>query len=105
MQTALVEVLLNGEVLNTVVKPVTPAEIMVLKSIHGHDCISNPVDNGSIERTASDETERLRKVYGVKAFGKVFPGALPRLPVSMSEAGVDLATETPAPKKAKTKSE
>ena len=104
MQTALVEVLLNGEVLNTVVKPVTPAEAMLLKSIHGHDCIANPVSNGTIDRAPAVEIERLRKLYGVKAFSKVFPGALPRLPISLAEAGINVAEEAPA-KKVKTKSE
>lgn len=88
MQTALVEILINGEVLNTIVKPVTPAEALVLKSIHGHDCIARPVFNGEITRSNEEEADRLRKIYGDKTFRKVFPGALPRLPISLGEAGV-----------------
>jgi hypothetical protein len=96
MQTAQVEILINGEVLNTVVKPVTVAEAVILKSLHGSDCLLNPVSD-------KDESDRLRSVYTDKVVRKVFPGSIPSLPKTFSEVGIDVGE--PARSRKQTKAE
>lgn len=86
MQTAQAEILLHGNIASTVVRVVTPAEIPILRHIHGDDAVVNIVVRDSIKRTNSEEVERLKAFYGEKLFAEVFPGALPKLPDTLIEA-------------------
>jgi len=87
MQTAVVEVLIKGNVQHVVAKLVTPAEAVIIKHLHGHDSVINPVINGNIKRSQPDELDRLRAEYGVDVVTEVYPGAAPRLPETLVEAG------------------
>jgi hypothetical protein len=87
MQTAQAEILLHGNISSTVVRIVTPAEIPILRSIHGDDAVINIEPKGDTKRTNAEEVERLKGFYGDVAFAKVFPGALPKLPMTLAEVG------------------
>lgn len=89
MQTATAEILLNGELSTTVVKPVTAPEAVVLRHLHGNDALVNVkfLEDRSVSN--AEEIERLKMTYGDDVFAKVFPGALPSLPVSFAAAGIE----------------
>jgi len=89
MQTAIVEILLNGNIQHTVTRRVTPAEIVLLKHIHGDDSVVAPVEIESVKRSNTDEVNRLKQQYGDDVFKAVFPGAMPKVPTDLSEVGVD----------------
>jgi hypothetical protein len=96
MQTAIVEILLNGNIQHTVTRRVTPAEIVLLKHIHGDDSVVAPVEIESTKRTNTDEVNRLKAIYGEEVFKAVFPGAMPKVPSELSEVGVTVEA-SPAP--------
>jgi hypothetical protein len=85
MQTAIVEVLLNGSLQNTVVREATAAEIVLLRSIHGDDAVVNVTPIKFQARSQAEEIDRLKKFYGDETFKKVFPGSVPKLPMDLSE--------------------
>jgi hypothetical protein len=87
MQTAQAEILLHGNISSTVVRIVTPAEIPLLRHIHGDDAVINIEAKDNIKRTNAEEVERLKGFYGDELFAKVFPGALPKLPETLVEVG------------------
>jgi hypothetical protein len=89
MQTAIVEILLNGNIQHTTTRRVTPAEIVVLRHIHGDDSVVLPLEIESIKRSNTDEVNRLKAIYGDDVFKAVFPGAMPKVPTDLSEVGVD----------------
>lgn len=93
MQTAQAEILLHGNIGSTVVRIVTPAEVPILRLIHGDDAVVNVVPKEAIKRTNAEEVERLKAFYGEELFAKVFPGALPKLPDTLAEVGVAPAEE------------
>lgn len=93
METALIEVLLNGNVGNTVTKRVTAAEVAILKNIHGEDAVTNAADISKSSRSNAEEVDRLRQFYGKKAVDAVFPGAMPTLPTSLAAVGIEVAAE------------
>ncbi|CAB4139232.1 hypothetical protein UFOVP807_12 [uncultured Caudovirales phage] len=90
MQTAIVEILLNGNIQHTTTRRVTPAEIVMLRHIHGSDSVVAPVDVESIKRSNADEVSRLKSVYGDDVFKQVFPGAMPKVPSDLSEVNVEI---------------
>lgn len=87
MEVCSCEVRLGGNRNNTVVKPqVTPAEILCLKAIHGDDAVVNVDSSGHDDkRPHATEFMRLMERYGQKVVKALFPGAAPRLPVSLSD--------------------
>ena len=89
MQTAIVAILLNGNIQHTVTRRVTPAEIVLLKHIHGDDSVVAPIEIESVKRSNTDEVNRLKQQYGDDVFKAVFPGAMPKVPTDLSEVGVD----------------
>lgn len=99
MQTAVVEVLLKGNVQHVVAKLVTPAEAVVIKFLHGQDAVINPVINGQVKRSNQDELTRLRDEYSSDVITQVYPGAAPRLPDTFADAGI--VAEEPETKPAK----
>lgn len=85
MQTAIVEVLLNGSVQNTTVREATAAEIVILRSIHGDDAVINITPVKGVSFSHSEEVDRLKRFYGDETFKKVFPGSVPKLPMDLKE--------------------
>lgn len=108
MEIANCEVRLCGDVGNSVFKQgVTPAEVVVLKTLHGDESVCKIKLVGSDRRSHREEHERLSKNYGEAMtpdgqpiFFKIFPASYdPRLPVSFKDIGVTFSTdsENPAP--------
>lgn len=80
----------NGPHKNEAYKaPVTPAEVVILRVIHGDDAVVNLKPLGMDKRAHRDELERLRYEYGPKVVNDAFPGHSPTLPVRFAEIGVD----------------
>lgn len=77
----------------------TPAEILVLREIHGPAAVINIRPTGSENRNHQAEFERLRERYGkagaMSAEGKpsvvldrLFPGAVKQLPLRLADIGL-----------------
>ncbi len=92
MQTAIVEIMLQGDMLNTVTKRVSAAEVPVIRSIHGADSVVKFSEYEVSDANNAEEIERLERVYG-PAVRLVYTGHSPRLITSFAECGV----EAPAP--------
>lgn len=94
MELATCEVRLNGDLLNTVIKDnVTPAELLILRSIHGAESVVRIVVKGMNRRQFATELDRLRKTYdrpteNVLLVASVFPGNAAALPSTFKEIGV-----------------
>jgi hypothetical protein len=99
MQIAIIEILLNGNVQHTVTRPVASSEVLILRHIHGHDAIVNPVELSTIKRSNADEIARLKAEYGSLVFAQVYPGAAPQLPETFAAVGIVI--EEPETKPAK----
>lgn len=92
-------VALGGDSGNTVPKyDVTPAEIAVLRVIHGDDAVFDIEKTGTIDRTNRQELARLTEVYGQRqpngnsaapAVSALFPGAAARVFESFDELELD----------------
>jgi len=96
MQIANVMVAIGGERGNTVPRyGVTPAEIALLRAIHGDDAVFDiePVGDAPISNGA--ERERLRAIYpakdedGNRVFDRLYPGGAARVYESLDELGLD----------------
>lgn len=66
----------------------SPADIVLLKHLHGADSIVGVSPTREAKRQHVKERERLVDTYGAKVFASVFPGAVPRLPMNLAEAGL-----------------
>lgn len=103
MQLSNIVLRIGGSVLHTVPKAlVTPAEILVLQRIHGHDAVVDvrPVKKDK-NRSHAAEFERLAQLYDGAAqasapgdesksiLGTLFPGAMKKLPMTLKEIGMD----------------
>lgn len=98
MQTAIVSVLLNGDILNSTPKRVSAAEVPILRSIHGADSVTRAREFEDVEVKDSDEVERLVATYGA-VVREVYQGPVPRLVTSFSEVGISGGEPAPAPEK------
>lgn len=99
MQLANVQVAIGGDRGNTVTRyRVTPAEIAVLRVIHGSDAVYD-VDplNRSVDRASHVERDRLMVAYGKSEDGqaisapaveKLFPGMGANLPTRLDQVGI-----------------
>lgn len=91
MQRNTVTVRLAGDLGNTVEKyGVSPAEIMILRAIHGgDDTVVNvrPTIMDSLPHI--QERARLENIYGAAMVDAMFPGKLAQLPVSNSDIGIE----------------
>lgn len=67
---------------------VTPAEIVMLRAIHGADAVTGVAKTREGKVLQPAERERLAGRYGAKLFTALFPGALPRLPMTLADAGL-----------------
>lgn len=106
MQLCKITLRLGASLLHTVHKvDVTPAEILVLKAIHGQDAVVDIIPTRVDDRRRHDaEFARLAHAYdrGAGTFvsqpgeedggvlGKLFPGAVKRLPLTLEEIGINL---------------
>jgi len=85
---------------------VTPAEIVVLRHLHGVESITGVVKTreGKVQQVV--ERERLRRIYGALVFAALFPGAVPRMPLTLADCGLnDDGRETQAPESAEDEDE
>lgn len=98
MQTALVEILINGNLQHSVVRVVTAPEVIVLRGIHGKDSVINVSEVSTVKRSNAEEIERLGLYYTPDIVSKVFPGSMPKLPTTFSEVGVETPKESKANK-------
>jgi hypothetical protein len=90
MQRCIATVRLGGNMKSTVVKQgVSPAEVLVLRRIHGDDAVVDFKPDGNDRGKAVNEAERLRNQYG-RQYTATFPGSHPKLPERFAEIGVDL---------------
>lgn len=82
---------LSGSVQNTVFKRgVSPAEVEVLKAIHGADAVVD-IELSSSDDKETDaiaERERLAARYKAATVMAVYPGSRPTLPLTAEEIGV-----------------
>lgn len=99
METADCEVRLLGDLNNSVPKQnVTPAEALIIRTIHGPDSIIKLKITGSDKRPHKEEHARLELIYGQSVsdngtfiFSKLFPQQFdPKLPVKFSEIGIEV---------------
>lgn len=98
MQTMTANVLLNGDIRHQVTRiGITPAESVLLRLIHGEDCLIELKRGSDTRRPHAEELQRLKQFYGDKRVEAAFPGAFPQLPINFDEVGVDL----PGPVKGK----
>lgn len=83
------EVCVGGLITNTVVKePVTAAEIVILRKIHGDDAVKNIKPLGNKNRPYQKEFDRLLRAYGPRKVEASFPGARPVLPQKLADVGI-----------------
>lgn len=99
MQTAVILVLLKGNVQHSVPVYATAPESLIIKNLHGEGSISSVSISGQVKRSSAEEAARLRAEYGPDEFAKAFPGANPKLPETFAEIG--LVVEEPETKPAK----
>lgn len=113
MQRANVIVRLAGSITNTVPKfGVTPAEILILRRIHGGADAVVDIRPTEFDKKVRQEAEydRLAQLYdGGDGFGAspdedrksimetMFPGAMKRLPLTFEDAGIDVGATAPSP--------
>ena len=114
MQECSVTVRLGGSLNHTVPKPtVTPAEIQVLRAIHGGDSVVDIVPIRFNKRDHVAEFDRLTRLYGATNVGpgegllnetgqqnlvaKLFPGVSPRLPLRLRDIGLGAYETVTAP--------
>jgi uncharacterized protein with von Willebrand factor type A (vWA) domain len=100
MQRCTVMVRLGGDLLNTVEKfGVSPAEIMLLRHIHGDDSVAVTRLAGNDRGVAVNERERLQTAYPTY-FKDVF-GLNPKFPDTLADIGIDAYAEEGEPVEAK----
>lgn len=94
MQLANCRVRLGGDMTNEVLKQsVTPAEVAVLRLIHGDDSVLKVEPFKQDKRPHAQEFERLLAEYGQKVVEAAFPGVAPQLPVSFKDIGINVYAE------------
>lgn len=98
MQTINCLLALGGDMGNTVpMYDITPAEVAVLREIHGSDAVSDIEVVGSVQRSDREERNRLDEIYAnVMPNGsrfspevqRLFPGAAARVFATIDELGL-----------------
>lgn len=114
MQIANCYVTLSNIGSNVPKQGITPAEVVVLRTLHqgavGRDPIIDVADVKEVTRTSKEELERLRSIYGGTVLqGKtpvlthLYPGDSPTLPTKFSEVNLTVPghdkPKTPEPVK------
>lgn len=99
MQLGRCIVRLGGDLNNSVLKqPVTPAEIIVLRAIHGDDAVLKIRQTGQDRRAHAEELQRLIERYGAargedeqSIVAKIWPSPHGvKLPLNFKDIGVDI---------------
>lgn len=99
MQIGSCIVRLGGDLGNSVFKQgVTPAEIVVLQSIHGADAVLDIKQTGNDRRAHGEELQRLVERYGrakndkeESIVSKIWPSPIGlKLPVNFKDVGIDI---------------
>lgn len=112
MQTCFCEVRIAGSPLHVVPKGglkwpdvVTPAEVLILRQIHGEDAVINIRPSKEIKVSHAKEFERLAVRYGGAGalaepggaqtlnLHQMFPGAVKTLPLTFAEIGLGVIEE------------
>lgn len=103
MELCDIELRLAGNLQHVVPKQdVTPAEILILREIHGPDAVVNIRPKKMDKRSHGAEWERLVARYGKNGqsagpggssvlLDNLFPGAVKRLPVSLAEINASVS--------------
>jgi len=109
MQIATCEIRLAGDIMNSVRKVgVTPAEVIVLRSIHGLESVINIEVTGIDRRSHLEEFNRLSASYKSAMDANsnplvhhLFPAAPMggQLPGEFKDIGIDIYADTDAPKR------
>lgn len=98
MQTANIMLALGGDTGNTIPKyGVTPAEVAVLRAIHGDEAVFDIEPADDVDRTNREELNRLNLAYAggrlfgtdVRAVSALFPGAAARVFEKFDELEID----------------
>jgi hypothetical protein len=87
MQRCEATIRLNGDLGNTVRKGgLSPAEIVILRSVHGGDENVIEIQPTGMDKTPhAQERARLAYIYGAEVVERVFPGQFAKLPVSLKD--------------------
>lgn len=102
MQTVTCEILIGGDMGNTVVKAgISVPEIVLLTALHGVGSVTNMKLEGENVCNNASELKRLSDIYGHQVMVKAFPGANPVLPKLLIDIGIDDVAVEPEPVKAK----
>jgi hypothetical protein len=97
MQTVSAEILLSGNLTNTVAKSgLSIPEVAILLSIHGVGSVIEIKVDGKDSRSTASERERLVGIYGEDVVSKLFPGAMPQFPKKLEDIGLRSADDEPA---------
>lgn len=101
MESANIQIRLNGSSLNVITKRVTPAEAVVLEKLNGPGSLFDLNLSDEHKATDRDERERLVRSYKPDVVTSIFPTTVP-LPKTFEAAGFDYlinkkATEEVAP--------
>lgn len=91
MQRSTATIRLAGDMLNTVVKTgLSPAEIVILRHIHGGPDTVVDIQPNFMDKTPhAQERERLENIYRPDVVDTCFPGKFNKLPVSLKEIAVE----------------
>jgi hypothetical protein len=102
MQTVTCEILIGGDMGNTVVKAgISVPEIVILTALHGIGSVANMKLEGENAINNAAELKRLSDTYGRDIVTKAFPGANPTLPKLLIDIGIDDVAVEPEPTKVK----
>jgi hypothetical protein len=102
MQTVTCEILIGGDMGNTVVKAgISVPEIVLLSALHGVGSVTNMKLEGENVINNASELKRLSDIYGRDVVAKAFPGANPSLPKLLIDIGIDDVAVEPEPTKVK----
>lgn len=96
MQRVNCTVRLSGDTGNTVLKSdVTVAEVAVLRSIHGNESVVDIKPVRQCKTPHREERDRLSLIYGAPRVAALFPGMIPRLPVSLDDIALVIEGDIP----------
>jgi hypothetical protein len=87
-------VALSGNIRNVTYKhEVTPAEVIVLRAIHGEHSVTEIVPKGHVDRSSAGEKLRLCQHYNRENkfdVDKLYPGVGAQIPNTFKDAGIDI---------------
>ena len=70
------------------VDEVTPADIVLLRHVHGPDSVHSVRHIRQSNRQQAKERERLARKFSPRVFQEAYPGIAPRLPLTLADAGL-----------------